>query len=102
MIDNVQAIALMMATKDNDMRPTFQSVLFIYDQFKNSDPPSVKDVSEILDKPEASIRSYISKLCKLGMMERSSKGKFRTTSKWVTKKGRILKCNNKLTKLLTK
>ncbi len=101
MIDNVQAIALMLATKDNDMRPTFQYVLFLYDHFGKKNPPTLKQVADILNKPETSVRTYVSKLCKLDMMERCGKGEFRTTTKWVAKKAKIVKDNKRLIKLLT-
>lgn len=102
MIDKTQAIALMLATKDDDMRPTFQYILFTYDAFGRANSPTVKEVAKLLNKPETSISTYVSKLCKLGLMERIGKGEFRTTSKWVTKKANIMKCNKRLTKLLTK
>jgi len=102
MINKTQAIALMLSTKDNDMRPSFQYVMFTYDALKKgSNHPTVKDVAEVLGKPETTISTYVSKLCKLGLMEKVSKGRFKTTAKWVTKKCRIMKKNKKLIKLLT-
>ncbi len=92
----------MLATKDNDMRPTFQYILFLYDHFGRNKPPSLKQVADILGKPETSMRTYVSKLCKLGLMERYDKGQFRTTTKWIEKKSKINKESNRLTKLLTK
>jgi predicted transcriptional regulator of viral defense system len=94
-------IATLLAAKRTELRTSYLYVLFAYDEMGIKSSHNTKDVARLLGDDLDNTRVSVSRLHKMGYLDKITKGVFKTTPKWSSARLDINRMKTKLNNRLT-